>query len=96
MEAAAGEAVTLGAEDDPRIEFLGKVAEAMQDAIAAILGAAGYTVETETNDYAPFDLLVLGREQQESWRSWLSEQLDELQAKAQSRRQGGADGSAVQ
>ncbi len=42
VEAAASEAVMLGAaEDDPAIMFSGKVAEAMQGAIAAILGAAG-------------------------------------------------------
>ena len=98
VEAAAGEAVMLGAaEDDPAIMFSGKVAEAMQDAIAAILVAAGYSVETDVNDYAPYDLLVLGRERQESWRSWLSQQLDRLQEqRTQKTDQAGAEGSAVQ
>ncbi|WP_328473990.1 hypothetical protein OHA21_13980 [Actinoplanes sp. NBC_00393] len=55
----------------PGARFHGAVSDAMRDAMAEILTAAGYTLEKDYNDYAPYDLLVTaGPADRPSWRDW--------------------------
>jgi hypothetical protein len=53
----------------------------MQDAIAEILAAAGYTVVKDHNDLMPFQMRVTGRTARTpSWQDWLMARQDELTA----------------
>jgi hypothetical protein len=81
LRSAAMEALSRGQVDDPSIHLNGKTAEAMQDAIAEILTAAGYRVTKDANDMAPSHLLVQEppRQAEPSWRDWLSQQTARLQ-----------------
>ncbi|GAB3169726.1 hypothetical protein FHX75_12510 [Micromonospora palomenae] len=74
LASAAMDALSEGREGDPSLHLAGTVASAMQDAIAEILSAAGYTVAKDVNDMAPFQLQVKSRQSGLSWRDWLDAQ----------------------
>ncbi|TDC55723.1 hypothetical protein E1281_11145 [Actinomadura sp. KC345] len=63
-----------GGPGDACIRLSGGTSNAMQDAIAEILTIAGYDVQKDANDMAPYQLAVLSRHPGPSWRDWLSEQ----------------------
>ncbi len=72
LSSAAKDALSEGKQDiDPAIALAGAAARAMQDAIAAILTAAGYSVVKGANDMAPFQLLVIERRPGPCWQDWL-------------------------
>jgi hypothetical protein len=64
-------AVNEGREDDPVFTFAGAVADIMEEALFQILTAAGYTVEKDANDMAPYHLRVTGRAERPGWRAWI-------------------------
>lgn len=59
LESCVLRAAKLNLLDDPALAHQRAVLEAMLAAVAAILGAAGFTVRDSLNDYAPFTLQVL-------------------------------------
>lgn len=74
LASAAMDALCEGREGDPSLHLAGMVASAMQDAIAEILSAAGYSVAKDVNDMAPFQLQVKSRQSGLSWRDWVDAQ----------------------
>ena len=75
LSSAAMDALSEGGQaSDPSIRFAGRAKGAMQDAMAEILSAAGYTVAKDVNDLAPYQLLVRERHPSPSWRDWLHKQ----------------------
>ena len=74
LASAAMDGLSEGREDDRSIHLAGMVESAMQDAIAEILSAAGYTVAKDVNDMAPFQLQVKSHQSGVSWRDWVDAQ----------------------
>jgi len=74
LREASGRAFRAGAfqpggdQVHPAIRHDGMVAQAMGEAMAAILRALGYGVRAGVNDYDPFGLLVSAREPGPHWR----------------------------
>ncbi|MFB9830659.1 hypothetical protein [Actinoallomurus acaciae] len=77
LSSAALDALSAGGQaSDPAIRFAGRAKGAMQDAIAEILSAAGYTVAKDVNDLTPYQLMVRERHPSPSWRDWLHAQTE--------------------
>jgi hypothetical protein len=77
LRSASMHAVFSGRSDEPSVEYNGTVHSAMEDALFAILTAAGYTVEKGRDEYAPYRLDISDHTPRTpSWREWLAEQRD--------------------
>jgi hypothetical protein len=76
LRSAALTAVTEGRSDHPTVVHSGAAARAMQDAIAEILTATGCTIRKNYSDLEPFQLRVIARNPQPSWRDWIDDQTD--------------------
>jgi hypothetical protein len=77
LRSASMHAVFSGRSDEPAATYNGAVHSAMEDALFAILTAAGYTVEKGRDEYAPYRLDVSDHTPRTpSWREWLAEQRD--------------------